>query len=119
MKIGDTATLVRRFLPFEIEEYAALTGADIKPGIIPEPMIGTIFSFLLGVKLPGPGANYLKQTLNFHGVAKLGTTLIATVRVTALRPEKQLVDLETLCRDEDGRLVCSGRALVRVPVPTS
>lgn len=37
--------------------------------VVPEPLIAGLFSTLLGVRLPGPGTNYLKQELGFHGPA--------------------------------------------------
>ena len=40
--------------------------------------------------------------------------MTARVEITRLRPEKYLVDLATTCRDEDGRLVAEGSALVYV-----
>jgi 3-hydroxybutyryl-CoA dehydratase len=81
---------------------------------VPEPLIGALFSYLLGVQLPGFGTNYLKQEMRFLAPAAPGSALTARVEVTRLRPEKHLVDLATTCRDGDGRLICEGRALVLV-----
>lgn len=80
--------------------------------IVPEPLIGGLFSYLLGVDLPGFGTNYLKQELEFERPAPIGVPLIARVEITRLRPDKHLVDLATTCRDENGTAYCRGRALV-------
>ncbi len=77
-------------------------------------MINALFSYLLGVKLPGRGTNYLKQACRFHGNAAPGDELLARVEITDLRPDKQLVDLKTTCHLADGRLIAEGRALVLV-----
>ncbi len=113
MKPGDRAELSRAFHRAEVDAYVTLGGAAVS-AFVPEPLIGALFSKLLGVTLPGPGANYLKQTLTFHAPAPLGAPLTARVEVTRLRPEKHLVDLETTCRDAHGDLIASGRALLYV-----
>jgi acyl dehydratase len=40
--------------------------------------------------------------------------LTASVEIIRLRPEKQLVNLRTVCTNPDGEIVCSGEALVLV-----
>lgn len=113
MKTGDKAVIERRFSEDNLAAYRALGGAGAE-NCVPEPMIAALFSYLLGVKLPGPGTNYLKQSIEFHAPAPVGAPLTAGVEITRMRPEKSLVDLATICRDEDGRLIASGRALVLV-----
>ena len=110
MTVGDRVTVERVFDDQAMRGFAALTG-DL-PDHVPEPLIAGMISYLLGVKLPGPGTNYLKQELNFTGQARLGERLTASVEITRLRPEKFLVDLKALCLGEDGRVVCEGRSLV-------
>lgn len=110
--VGSTAETRRSFSRIEVEEYADLTGDVPAAGEVPEPLITGLFSKLLGVDLPGPGTNYLKQDAQFVSQASLGEMLHAVVEVTRVRPEKRLVDLATTCRGADGRLICHGRALV-------
>lgn len=114
MKIGDFAETARAYQAADVTNYTNLTGAPITEGEVPGPLIGALFSYLLGVKLPGVGTNYLKQDSTYHQPAKIGETLTARVTITELRLEKFLVDLETTCFGEDGRLICDGRALVYV-----
>lgn len=112
---GDTASIRRRFSHEDIRGFAAM--AHCTPGEIahvPEPLIAALFSFLLGVKLPGPGTNYLKQELHFMRPAALDAMLTAEVTVTALRPEKHLCDLATRLLDEAGQVLAHGRALVLI-----
>ena len=73
-----------------------------------------MFSYLLGVELPGQGTNYLKQESEFFEAAGVDDELRARVEITRLRPEKHLVDLSTTCVTDDGRRICEGRALVFV-----
>ena len=114
MKLGDSASTTRVFDAEAIAGYEALAGVRVSDKGVPEPLIGGLFSYLLGAELPGYGTNYLKQTMEFSGTAPLGLPLTATVTITRIRPEKDLVDLETLCRDAEGKTVCRGRALVLV-----
>lgn len=112
MNIGDTALTTRAFSIDDINEYAALTHASPHPGSVPEPLIAGLFSYLLGVRLPGPGANYLKQETKFINPAPIGALLTARVSVTRLRPEKFLVDLETVCWSAADAIIAQGRALL-------
>ena len=79
---------------------------------MPEALINGMFSYLLGVDLPGQGTNYLKQETEFLAPAPLGEALTARVEITRLRPDKHLVDLATTCRTQNGTRVAQGRALV-------
>lgn len=112
LRLGDTAQTSRTFTDQELLDLHALTGAPITAGEVPEPLINGLFSYLLGVDLPGQGTNYLKQETRFLNTANLGEPLTASVKITRLRPEKYLVDLETNCHAPDGRLIATGRALV-------
>jgi len=112
MKLGDAAEVRRNISAEDVREYLALTQQADVDDRVPEPLIGALFSYLLGVRLPGQGANYLKQETRFHRVVHVGETLTARVEITRIRPGKHLVDLSTTCTDEAARLVASGRALV-------
>ncbi len=128
LTIGRRAEMRRTFALKDLAEYVDLTG-DANPlfadtgyaqslgfeGLpVPGGLLGGMFSFLLGTRLPGPGANYLKQRLEFPVPAYAGQELVAAVEVTRLRPEKQLVNLATTCIGPAGEVVCRGEALVLV-----
>lgn len=113
MKIGDTAQVKRAFSAQDMVDYKALGGA-IRTGKVPEPLIGGLFSYLLGTKLPGIGTAYLKQDSRYLADAQIGEELTALVEITDIRPEKYLVDLKTTCLGADGRAICEGHALVYV-----
>lgn len=112
MEIGQSAQTCRTYLAADLAEYDALT-AGRSPDAVPEPLLAALFSYLLGVKLPGPGTNYLKQELAFPAPAPLGAEITASVAVTRLRPEKRIVDLWAEARLADGTVVAEGRSLVK------
>lgn len=129
LRLGDSASISRVFSDSDRASYRRLAGEvgdkrDEHGYRLPEPLIGGLFSFILGTDLPGFGTNYLKQRMRFLKPAYFGEPLTATVTVSRLRPDKQLVYLQTRCHDGAGELVCSGEALVlakdvqqRAPVP--
>ncbi|NIM96097.1 MAG: oxidoreductase, partial [Anaerolineales bacterium] len=112
----------------DIEEYIALTGDNnpiysdpevarmtgFEGSVVPGPLLGGMFSYLLGTKLPGRGTNYLKQSFRFSSPAYPNEEITASVEVVRLRPEKNLVDLRTLCTNTRGENLCEGEALVLV-----
>ena len=76
MKTGDFAEVTRRFSPDDVAAYEALGGAPAVSDELPEPLICALFSYLLGVKLPGVGTNYLKQECDYLAPARVEDTLI-------------------------------------------
>ena len=116
MKVGDSAQVTRTFSAQDLRDYARLSGhkAAAKRDRVPGPLIGALFSYLLGVKLPGMGTMYLKQETSYKPGAMVDEPLTARVEVTRLRPDKQLADLATTCKLADGRVIASGRALVYI-----
>ncbi|WP_421979641.1 phosphate acetyltransferase [Roseibium sp.] len=115
LEIGAKKEITRTYTDEDMRDFAVLAGdlASV-PTSVPGPLIGGLFSYLLGVELPGRGTNYLKQSLEFLAPAPVGQALTASVTVSRLRPEKHLVDLETVCSTPDGTRICQGRALVYV-----
>ncbi len=111
MEVGQFAEIERQYSVSDMTSYAEL-GIDTDADTVPEPLIAALFSYLLGVRLPGPGTNYLKQELRFLAPAPLDEALTARVEITRLRPDKHLVDLWSTCRRADGTVICEGRSLV-------
>jgi 3-hydroxybutyryl-CoA dehydratase len=69
---------------------------------------------VLGTRLPGPGAIYIAQTLNFRAPVKIGDTVTVVVTAAELMPEKSRARLTCVCKV--GRLVVlDGEALGKVP----
>ena len=59
-------------------------------------------------------AAYMSQTLQFKAPVKIGDTVITTVKVTELIPEKKRVKFECVC-SVDGKPVLGGDAMLMVP----
>ncbi len=114
LELGQSASVTRSYTRQDLDAYRELGGNSSAADTVPEPLINALYSYLLGVELPGQGTNYLKQESEFLATAAVGDTLTATVEITRLRPEKHLVDLRTTCSSSDGTLLSDGRALVYV-----
>lgn len=115
MKVGDRASITRSYSARDAAGLATLAELDVvADGLVPEPLIGGLFSCLLGRELPGFGTNYLKQEMRFLRPVLVGEPVTATVEVTRIRADKHLVDLATTCTDASGAVLCEGRALVLV-----
>ena len=94
------------------EHFAAKTpfGGRIAHGLYTASLISAV----LGTRLPGPGAVYRSQTLNFHGPVKIGDVVQVVVEVVELTPKGRMVRLH--CEASvDGKLVLDGDAVVSVP----
>lgn len=114
MKVGDRASVTRSFDQNALTEFLGLARGAPPISYVPEPLISGLISYLLGVELPGPGTNYLKQETKFLVPAPPGEPITATVEITRLRPDKHLCDLSTTCINTAGNVLCTGRALVLV-----
>ena len=114
MQSGDKVVVSRSFNQNDVNAYIKLGGAKPADNETPEPLVGALFSYLLGMQLPGVGTKYLKQETTFKSPALINEELTASVEILSVRPEKYLVDLKTLCYGAKGNLICEGRALVYI-----
>ena len=75
---------------------------------------GSFISTVIGTKLPGPGAIYVSQTLNFMAPVMIGETITAVATITAIDDLRRRVTLRTQCLSGD-KVVIEGEAVVQVP----
>src|SRR6202049_1855309 len=128
LSVGMTETLAKTIASSDVVGFAQLTG-DRNPVHLSEHFAAktqfgkriahglytaSLISAVLGTRLPGPGAIYISQTLNFRAPVKIGDTVTVVVTVAELMPEKSRARLSCLC-EVDGEAVLDGEALVKVP----
>jgi 3-hydroxybutyryl-CoA dehydratase len=95
LSVGMTETLNKTIDSSDVVGFAAVTG-DRNPIHLSEHFaaktpFGTriahglytasLISAVLGTRLPGPGAVYISQTLNFRAPVKIGDTVAVSVAV--------------------------------------
>ncbi|WP_175747203.1 MaoC family dehydratase [Burkholderia ambifaria] len=91
------------------DAYASRTrfGGRIAHGMLS----ASVISAAIAMRLPGPGAIYLSQDLQFRRPVKLGETVCATVTVKEIVANRRRVVLETRC-EVNGLIVVEGTAVV-------
>ena len=94
------------------EHFAAKTpfGGRIAHGLYTASLISAV----IGTRLPGPGAIYISQTLNFKAPVRIGDVVEASVEVFELVEKGHRAKLVCRCKVGD-TLVLEGEALVKVP----
>jgi 3-hydroxybutyryl-CoA dehydratase len=94
-------------------DYAATTmfKEPIAHGMLSAAYISAVF----GMRLPGPGAIYISQTLNFKAPVKIGDEVVTTVKVAELIPEKRRAKFDCVCT-VNGKPVVQGEAVLMVPL---
>lgn len=95
------------------EHFAAKT--PFKSRIAHGLYTASLISAVIGTRLPGPGAIYISQTLNFKAPVKIGDVVQASVTVAEIIPERQRVRLTCQCSVGE-TVVLEGEAIVKVPV---
>ena len=126
--IGQTAELSKIFSDEEVKCFANMSG-DLNPihlddeyakksifkkRILHGFQTGALISAVIGMKLPGPGAIYLHQEMNFKKPAYIGETVRAFVTITSIKEEKSIIFLETKCLNANGDVLIDGDAIVKL-----
>jgi 3-hydroxybutyryl-CoA dehydratase len=128
LEVGQEASMSRIVSEADIVAYAALSGDYNPVHLDAEYAAKTIFkeriahgilsagyiSAIFGMKLPGPGAIYVSQSLNFRGPVKIDDRVESLVRLVELISEKKRARFECLC-SVAGRPVLTGEAVLMVP----
>ena len=128
LELGQRATLTSSVTAEHIDAFARVSG-DTNPvhldqayaettlfkGRIAHGMLTASYvSAVFGTSLPGPGAIYVSQTLNFRGPVRIGDTVETTVTVVELYPAKRRARLDCKCT-VNGQAVLEGEAMLMVP----
>lgn len=129
MKIGDSASTTKTISECDVYMFAGITG-DFNPahtdeitasktmfkGRIAHGMLSAgLISAVIGMKLPGPGTIYMGQDLRFLKPVHIGDTITTRCTVSKIIPEKNRVELETVCRNQKNDVVTTGTATVLAP----
>lgn len=129
LRIGDYATYVKTITEKDVGMFAEVSG-DFNPVHLDESyashtmfktriahggLISSLFSTVLGTKLPGEGTIYMEQDSRFIRPVYLDDTITATVEVDEIDEVKGRVRFKTIATNQKGEPVVSGFALVMPP----
>ncbi|MEL6373543.1 MAG: MaoC family dehydratase [Pseudomonadota bacterium] len=132
LAVGMSASLTNTVTKEIIDQFAVLSG-DTNPVHIDEAYAaGTMFkaciahgmltasyiSAVFGTRMPGPGAIYVSQTLNFKAPVRIGDEVVSTVEVEELFVSRNRCLFQCRC-EVAGRPVLEGEAMLIVPSAAS
>ena len=127
LKIGDRASIIKRFVDEDILIFSELSN-DKNPihldsnfasktnfgrKIVHGMLIASLFSGLLGEKLPGKGTIYLGQTITFIKPVFINEEVTASVEIQYIRKDKPIYTLKTICETNLNGIVVDGEAIVK------
>ena len=96
------------------DRYAKV--ARFKQRIVPGLLVAGLISNIIGNFLPGPGAIYSSQNLDFISPVFIGDTIKATVLVESVNVDRNRVKIRTYCMNQFKEIVVDGDAMV-LPAP--
>lgn len=138
IKIGDVAELSHVVTQQDIDKFVALSGDDNKLHVdaefaattsfkkpVAHGMIGASFiSTIIGTQLPGDGALWYAQSLEFLLPVRVGDALTVRAEVIKKHESQNVIELQTDIYNQHRQKVTSGQAKVRLieseqPAPLS
>ena len=126
--VGQSASLKKVFSSDDVKAFAELS-LDRNPIHLDEVyaeqslfgkrivhgfFVGSLISAVFGTVLPGEGAIYLHQEMNFRKPVYHGEEITATVTVTNIKKEKSILYFDTKCENGQGEIVIDGNAVLKV-----
>ena len=130
-RIGEQASFTKTVTEADVSTFAGMFG-DFNPlhvdaeyarksrfgrRIAHGMYSGGLISAVLGSRLPGPGAIYLSQQIEFLAPVFIGDTITAIAEVIGWQPEKRIITLKTDCLNQDQKQVVTGKAVLLVDRP--
>ncbi len=128
IRVGDREELVKSISEPDIQRFVEMTGDDNPlhvdrkfagetsfKDIVAHGMLGASFiSTVIGTKLPGPGALWVSQNLEFLHPVRLGDVLTVSCTVLKKNDRERMLELETQIVNQNQQTVLSGQGKVKV-----
>jgi len=121
-RVGQRASFTKTFTEDDVRRFVEITG-DTNPLHVDEAfaaasrfgrrvlhgmLTASMFSTMVGMKLPGTGAVYRAQTLRFVRPAFVGDTLTAHFVVTSIDRAKHRLEIDAWIENVSGERVVEG-----------
>ncbi len=128
INIGDIEQIIHKITLKDIENFVMLTGDDNKLHVdtefaqrtsfkkpVAHGMLSASFiSTIIGTKLPGDGALWFSQTLEFLLPVRVNDVITVTAEVISKIDALNAIELKTEIYNQDKQKVISGKAKVKV-----
>ena len=128
IKVGDKAQIKHTITQIDIEKFVDLTGDDNKLHVdeayasttslkkpVVHGMLGVSFiSTIIGTKLPGDGALWYSQNLEFLQPVRIGDELRITAKVIQKIDRTKTIEIQTDIYNQHKQKVTTGTAKVKV-----
>lgn len=130
IQIGNEETFVKTISEQDVEAFASIT-EDKNPAHMDEEyarnsifkhriahgmLVGSLFSTIFGVMLPGLGSIYTKQSLKFTKPVYFGDTITAKVIVKEKNLDRNRVTFDCVATNQKDEVVVIGEAEIMPPV---
>lgn len=130
IQVGETQTLTKTITEEDLRKFVEMTG-DVNPlhvdrayaettafkDIVVHGMLGASFiSTVIGTRLPGKGALWVSQNLEFRLPVRLGDTLAISAKVLRKYERERLLELDTRIHNQNQQLVLTGVGKVKLLV---
>jgi len=129
LSVGDSASTKKAFTEKDVLAFAEVS-TDFNPvhvdkeypketmfkkQIVHGMLVGSLFSAIFGVQMPGLGTIYVKQSLKFTKPVYFGDEVEATVTVKELMVERNRVVFDCEAKNQNGDVVIVGQATLMPP----
>ncbi len=129
LKIGQEESFTKTITASDVEGFAKIT-EDRNPAHLDEAyaentifgrriahgmLVGSLFSTIFGVLLPGLGSIYIRQNLKFTKPVYIGDTITAKVTVRECLDERNRVIFDCLAVNQHSETIIIGEAEIMPP----
>lgn len=128
IQIGETQTLTKQITEADVRKFVDMTGDDNPlhvnrayaettafKDIVVHGMLGASFiSTVIGTKLPGTGALWVSQNMEFLLPVRLGDVLTISATVLKKHERDRLLELDTRIVNQNDQLILSGTGKVKL-----
>lgn len=130
IQVGETQTLTKHITEVDVRKFVEMTGDDNPlhvdrayaettsfKDIVVHGMLGASFiSTVIGTKLPGTGALWVSQNIEFLLPVRLGDVLTISATVLKKHERERLLELDTKIVNQNQQLILTGVGKVKVLV---
>ena len=129
IKVGEQASTKKAFTEKDVLTYAEVS-SDFNPAhvdkeypkttifkkqIVHGMLVGSLFSAIFGVHMPGLGSIYIKQSLKFTKPVYFGDEITARVTVKEIKYDRNRVVFDCLAINQREETVIIGEAEIMPP----